>query len=153
MKREDTINDVCEAIDVDRRTIYGWIKRGLPSEGEGKARRFNLGEVAAWMKANKLTGAPGRPQEPLSAELVAARTRKELALADLHEMQLGRMRECLVDASDVARANAMKYAVIREVLLNIPETASPMLVGLAIHEIERVLAEAVRDALGHLSKQ
>ena len=42
------VKDVQEMFDVDRTTVYNWIKHGLPSYKVGGGRRFELEEVKQW---------------------------------------------------------------------------------------------------------
>jgi excisionase family DNA binding protein len=42
------VKEVQEMFDVDRTTVYNWIKTGLPSYKVGGSRRFKLEEVKQW---------------------------------------------------------------------------------------------------------
>ena len=42
------VSDVQKMFDIDRTTVYNWIKMGLPSYRVGGGRRFHLEEVKAW---------------------------------------------------------------------------------------------------------
>ncbi len=61
--RAATTADLAERFAVDIKTINRWVARGCPHDGGGRGRPclFNRGEVVAWLAAEGLTGADGRP--------------------------------------------------------------------------------------------
>jgi excisionase family DNA binding protein len=156
MTRTLTTTELCELFDITQKTVQRWVARGCPCDRRsGKARMFNGDEVAAWMKENKLTGNVGAPSEatgPVGEQLKAAKLRKELAMAEKHEIALAREKGLLVEAAKVEAENVEKFTLIRNRLLGLPAQASSFLVGRSAVEIEGELDRRVKEILVELSK-
>jgi len=45
-----TMKQICELLQVEERTIYNYIKAGMPAYKMGKAWRFIESEVDEWVK-------------------------------------------------------------------------------------------------------
>lgn len=41
---------LAEYLDIERKTLDAWIKKGLPCYKHGRTYRFDLDEVKAWLK-------------------------------------------------------------------------------------------------------
>jgi phage terminase Nu1 subunit (DNA packaging protein) len=151
--RDKTTEETCEEFEVDESTIKRWIERGLPCdrEGRGVPRLFDFAEVAAWKIQNNVTGEAGRPAETDDA-LKAAKTRKELALAEKHEIELARVKGLLVDKAVVESANIQKFTVIRNKFLGLAASIAPMLEGQDPASIEVLLDQRIREILEELSR-
>lgn len=46
-----TGQELCDLLKIDADQLAAWLDAGLPAQGKGKRRRFDEGEVRAWMKA------------------------------------------------------------------------------------------------------
>lgn len=44
------MKDICEKLGVGSRTIFNYIKRGMPAYKVGKAWRFDEAEIVEWIK-------------------------------------------------------------------------------------------------------
>jgi phage terminase Nu1 subunit (DNA packaging protein) len=152
IERNISTDDVCALFDVDTRTVTRWVTSGCPCDRSGKARKFNAGEVAAWMKENGITGERGRPLDP-NDQLKAAKIRKESALAERYEIELARAKALLVSKAEVEAGNITKFTVIRNKLMGMASSLAPSLEGLSVPEIERQIEARVVTVLKELSKE
>jgi phage terminase Nu1 subunit (DNA packaging protein) len=147
--------DLAELFDVEDRTVRNWVARGAPCSGKGIKRRFDGDEVAAWLKANGLTGAHGRPEEKFDPTdpLKLAKLRKENAMAEYREIQVGEKKGLLIDKAEAERFNVQKFMTVRNKMLGLSASVSPVLVGLSAPDIERVLDERITEILTELSRE
>jgi phage terminase Nu1 subunit (DNA packaging protein) len=112
--------------------MRGVKKHELPSAGESGGRK----------RSHDVTVSP--------TSLHSARTRKEIALAELREIEVRRKREDLVDAGDVAREWAAIIRAVRAAVLAVPSRVRARLPHLTPHD-GLVLDEEVRAALTTLA--
>jgi phage terminase Nu1 subunit (DNA packaging protein) len=154
MDRKQTTQDICETFDVNERTVANWVKRKCPCDkgGKGRLRMFDEGEVAAWIKDNGLVGKVGKPSGPLGDQLAAAKIRKELALAEKHELAVTERKALLILKSEAEQLNVAKFTVIRNKLLGLPSSAAPALLGKSVEEIQQLLRKRVEEVLTELSQ-
>lgn len=151
--RDKTTDDICELLDIDESTLKRWVAAGLPCNTNGKkSRKFDEGEVAAWMKTNRKTGKPGRPQTEDGKEFMAAKIRKENALATRYEIEIDQIRGKLLNKSDVESSNVQKVSALRNGLLSLPASLAPGLEGLGAAEIQAEIEGAVKNLLEQFSK-
>lgn len=61
--RTASIDDYAAAVQIGRRTVEGWIKRGLPTLGSGRGRRIDLGRADAWVRANGIDASEAEARE------------------------------------------------------------------------------------------
>lgn len=153
--RESTVDDVSNELGVHGHTVRGWIKRPLnpcPHERKGgRDLRFDIAEVRAWMTTNGVTGQQGRPPGPSSANLEAAKLRKESALADKYEIQVERERGQVVPFSEVKARWVELITTAKNKLLGVPSAAAPLCVGRDAGEIQTILEDRINEALSELS--
>lgn len=151
MARTETSADVCDMFEISDRQLQRWVKKGVPHDGggKGKPRKFNVDEVAAWMRDNNVgTDDPDDPDE-----LRAAKIRKENALADKHEIAVEVSRGLLVEAEAVEREWIRIATVIRTKLESLPASVAASLEGRSAVEIEHVLDDRIREVLTELSQR
>src|SRR4051794_4828265 len=103
------------------------------------------------MKEINLTGTVGKPSEPMSEQLAAAKLRKELALAEKHEVSVASEKATLVLAADVERTSLERFTTIRNWFLSLPAVVSAPLVGRSALQIEHELEGRVKEILVELS--
>ena len=72
----------------------------------------------------------GRPDTGARTTEKEARRRKEVALAELRELEVAQQRGLLLRRGDVERTWAETAAMLRDAVLRIPDMAAPQLVGL-----------------------
>lgn len=103
------------------------------------------------MKSHEQPKQPGRPGRKVSpTSLHSARTRKELALAELREMEVRQKRGTLLDADAVAREWASVLRQVRAGMLAVPSRVRARLPHLTAHDAA-VLDEELRQALAALA--
>jgi phage terminase Nu1 subunit (DNA packaging protein) len=153
-----TTQELGETLGVGRETIQRYISQGLPIAQRSNRRqphKFDLDVVTAWMVEHGRTGHRGRPsdltagaadsngdggdgEDPLAA-FRAAKTRKEVALADVHEFKAAQLRAELILRREVVAALIAKVTVIRTRLLKLADTMPAKLVGREEREAKRIL--------------
>ncbi len=144
-------SDVAAEFDVGRNAVITWARdKDCPHDGgEGKPYRFDIAEVAAWMRDNNLTGKPGRPQSAQSATREEADLRKTNAMADNWEIRNAKELRDLLPAAEVKRAWSAVAQEVRSKVLGTAASVGPSLVGMAaqeiITELERALSEAMQS--------
>jgi phage terminase Nu1 subunit (DNA packaging protein) len=141
-------------MDVRIQTVHDWAKRGCPhTPGRGrKPARYDLAEVAAWLKANNLTGQQGRPTDiPDSPGLEEARLRKENALASKYELQVAREKRDLVPADEVKTVFMEEVNRAKSRLNGLPADVAGACVGLDAGEIQTILQGRVDQILNDLA--
>jgi len=155
MKRDKTTDDICEILDIDESTLKRWVGMGLPCTRGGKRvpRQFNEGEVVAWMRANKLTGKPGRPLSEGGKDLQAAKLRKENAMARKYELENARTEGELLDRGEVEQQRVQRVVALRGGLLTLPASLAPALEGRSAAEIEAAIEAAVERLLTQFAKE
>lgn len=157
LARASTLEDVANELGLHGHTVRSWIKRPVnpcPHERlHGRDLRFNVPEVKAWMTANGVTGRQGRPAQPSSENLEAAKLRKESALADKYEIQVERDRGLLVPFSDVKARWVELVTTARNKLLALPATVAPLLAGRDAVEVQTILEQRVNEALSELEHE
>jgi len=153
-KRESTTEEVAELLDVDRATILRWSGEGLPHDKPQKKQagnRYDVAEVAAWMKANNRTGEVGRPADSDSA-LVGHKTRKEKALADRYERENAVAAGLLIDAAAEQKRDIQKITLVRNRLCGLGAALSPQLEGLDGAQRQSAIDAAVEEILQEFSR-
>ena len=123
------------ALDLSAPAITKLKKQGMPVHSVAAAQQWrqdrqNVAQRKPW-PGRTAPAAPAAPAAP-PAEFVhgeshdAARTRREIAEADLAELKLGELHGELVRAADVRASYARRLASLRESLLQIPARLAPI---------------------------
>lgn len=142
---EFTINALSGALGMDRRTLGDRFRDIEPSRVEGKAKLFSLLQILTALAADFLP-------ENSDVDLNEARRRRELALAQLAELDLQERRGEVIGASEVESTWATVITNVRSRLLSLPTKAAPMLQGVTgLAETNEVLRGLVYEALRELS--
>jgi phage terminase Nu1 subunit (DNA packaging protein) len=102
------------------------------------------------MESEQAPRRRGRPPAPGEA-LQAARRRKEVALADLRELEVNRRRGQLLDATAVEREWAGVLRAVRAGVLAVASRVRARLPHLTAHDAQ-VLDEELRAALAALGE-
>jgi phage terminase Nu1 subunit (DNA packaging protein) len=152
--RKFSSQDVADALDVRIQTVHDWAKRGCPhTPGRGRnPARYDLAEVASWMKDNKLTGRQGRPAESEdSPDLEKARLRKENALASKYELQVARERRTLVPTDEIKELFMEVVSRAKSQMSGLPADVAGACVGLDAGDIQVLLESRVTQILNDLA--
>ncbi len=128
-------------------------RAGLPGDPEPEEEEEpDPVEVEAEAEA-EVEIPPIRDEDGSDAELLlAAKLRKEIALASRHELTVQKLRGELLDASDVRVQRLRRIEVVKAGLLALGARIAPRAVGLDAQAIEGVIEEEVRLLLGEYSK-
>lgn len=156
-----TVADVAELLGVTDRQVRNWIKdKGLPANSDPRGRTLDWPETLRWYVAFRIAenggnGGNRKPSNPDAEPLEtmnAALARKTRAEADLKELQLARERGEVAAISDVERVLASANKSIQTLILALPSSLAPQLIGLADRaKIYAVIDRGVRATLGNLA--
>lgn len=156
-KREEfmTMQDFAARRSVSKPAVTKWKKAGLPMHG-GRVRVL---AAEKWLKDNNL-GQPrvAKPRTAKAAQvdeitpdgetLAQANRRKEIALANLREIDEAERRAELVDVGKMEQAWSGVGQTIRDALLGLPDKMTPTLAALTDKkQIRSYLMESLRQAL------
>lgn len=147
--RSETAADICEQLDIAKSTLEKYVKRGCPhTKGKpGKPNRYDVTEVAAWMRSENLTGNPGQPRRVDSPDLEAARLRKENAMARNWELRNDEAEGRLVDADEVTSRWGSIGAAVRNSLESMGEQIAHRVVGKSDRDAARIIDDEVKRRL------
>jgi hypothetical protein len=117
-----------------------------PHDREGQRCVYNAAEYRAWMDEEGLTGERGGQRED-SADLEAARLRKENALAAKYELQVEKERGLVVDRAAYRTEWITRIAAAKNKLIGMPAQIAPALIGLDAGDIEHQLRDRVEQII------
>jgi hypothetical protein len=125
------------------------IKRlDIPQDPDGKVHVAEADRLWPWLSdrsAGTTAGTEGEPSAPTYAE---AKRRKELAVAEMRELELERMRGNLISLDYLDQQLSGCLMGVRGVLLSMPGKWAPALVGVAtVARAQLVLQEAIDEAM------
>ena len=107
--------ELAEALAIHRQTVVKWVAGGMPIAvrgGRGRTHLYRESEVLQWLESRDAENAE------TVVDLTAARTRKELALADVSELKAGEMRGDLLSREEVETAWRAENSAVRAMLLS-----------------------------------
>ena len=105
-------------------------------------------DVAARHAADK-----GKQAPVVNEKRVGAQTRKDMAQADLAEMERDKMRGLLIERAEVDRALADLVAFARQGVENLPHRVAPQLVGKDFDQIMAMMKQEVGVMMGDMHKE
>lgn len=114
---------------------------------------YDAGEVAAWMRANDLTGDVGRPVTQQSASMDEANLRKTNAMADNWQIRNAKELRELLPASEVSRAWSRIAMRVRAQVLAVPDSAGPAMDGMTAAERITEMKTRLEEALEQLDPE
>jgi hypothetical protein len=150
MKRENTVNEICEEFDITPITLNRWIDKGCPVTGTGRGKKFDKGEVALWVKQNNISGKVGRPAAPISQAIQEATLRKILALAEGYEINIAKQLGELVLAEDAKAAITSQITVAKQKLINLGAAIAPSLEGMPASTIQTIIENRINEVLNEI---
>ena len=102
--------------------------------------------------AGRKPSSPPPDQPTIEADYNAARARREQALAELAEIELGTKRGELIPADQVEQAWSAIVSVMRQRLLSLPSRLAAVVPGHSTHqETEAAAMKLVRECLTDLA--
>ncbi len=149
---------------LNRTTICRQVKSGLIPRGADGL--INVAE-ADLARANNLDPSRGRRREAAvgaskrapasgfenSSTYLSARTRKEMAIAELRELDAARIKGEYLLATEVKETWAKAITSARSTILQWPARLAPRLIGISdVRQAEAIINQQVRELLTELSQ-
>ena len=138
---------LAKTFKVSPNTVTDWIRRGCPyTKQRDGSYLFDHKEVLAWREKTRSVRVTG------DKTLAAAQIRKENALAELRELELGRKKGELIERVKV-EADAFRIGrTVRDALLALPDRLSGVLAAESSQQkIHALLTKEFRQCLEALS--
>ena len=146
-KKYFTKNELATIFGVSTTTVDNWLFKGLPFEKKGtrgKSYKFSLPEVIEWRINTK------KNQDVADLTLEDIRKRKELADAEMKELELEEKKGSLVPVEEVKKEASALAVIVGQRLYSIPSKIAPFCYGKSIGEIKDIIYEAIDEAIGDL---
>lgn len=137
--------ELCEALDVDRKTLFNWMKK----EGAPETRPDGRYDVTAWREFAKTIGRRGDGYGDETPDTIRERARNVLLQNEKLEFQIKVLKKEFVPAGDVEKWGAELGVEIRKTIASI-HIVAPSIVGLTIAEAESRLKELEDEILTKL---
>lgn len=153
INRTATSQDVSNELDISRSTLRKYKSMGCPCDegGPGKADRFSIVEIAAWMDREGITGKTGRPASPVSAERDEWETRRIKALALRYELELEKSRGEVVAVAEVERAWVGEAQRTRHSMMGVGAAVSSRWGGPDAGKLQAAIDAEISERLTRLS--
>ena len=167
--------DLAEALGLHKSVLSRYVRKGMPTHSVEAAKAWytqNIG-VRSRTEPNPASAAPAAyltPPAPIfprsdvivanvvsdpgaDEDFQAARTRREIAEANLAEMREAELEGKLIRVDVIRAAWAKRVASTRDALLQIPSRVSPTLAAQSdVDQVARLLEDELRQALAELSR-
>lgn len=144
--REELLNH----LNINPDTLTEYQKEGLPIHKKGAGRskaQYILEDVTDWLDAN------GKKYGQTKESLQEAKTRREIALATMAELELKELEGELVRLSDVTDEFEKQLINVKQKLLVLPSKVAGAVLGMTdINQIKEVIEREIYTALEELSK-
>lgn len=144
-----TRNELAELLDVDLRTVDGWLRRGCPivsKGGRGRAHEIDSADVVRWLQDR---AAEGRARV---ISLDEARLRKTIAEAGLAELELDSARRMFAPIDMVAEVLGTVVGAVSRSIEALPAEVAPSVAApRSPAACRRLLEDAFAAALEALS--
>ena len=168
--------DIAEALGLHKSVLSRYVRKGMPTHSVEAAKAWytqNIGVRSrtepspARVEAEAYVPPPAPVFPALGGKIVAgvvsgpgsdedfqaARTRREIAEANLAEMREAELEGKLIRVEVIRAAWAKRVASTRDALLQIPSRVSPTLAAQSdVDQVARLLEDELRQALAELSR-
>lgn len=139
---------LAEIVGCTEETLTQWQKQGMPillSRLGREGNQYETTAVLSWLEARRQSDAPPTDYD-------TERTRKVKLEADILALQKAQLEGRLIPADKAEQAWAALVAAFRSRMLSIPSKCAPPIAGLeSFIEVERLLSDAIHDALAELA--
>lgn len=139
---------LAEIIGCTEETLTQWQKQGMPillSRMGREGNQYETTAVLSWLEARRQSDAPPTDYD-------TERTRKVKLEADILALQKSQLEGRLIPADKAEQAWFALTAAFRSRMLSIPSKCAPQITGLeSFIEVERLLSDAIHDALAELA--
>lgn len=151
-------SELASTLGITSRTLTRWVKDGCPCNVRSPKRLYVLDDVVSWARREgknipAIELKPGDDGYDAKAMYELGRARKVVAEAEIAEMKSAQQRGEVVEVSAVEEEWRRVGSVTRVRMQQIPGDVSRSLVGLEAGEIEKLLTEAVADALSGVGEE
>lgn len=133
-------HELAGLLNVDRKTINRWKKQ----KGAPEARADGRHDVAAWRQFKSTRKAGIRDGDD---ELPGERNRKEKLQNDKLAVQIEILKKEWVPVASVEADVGQMVLQAKSVLLGLPAALAPQVVGSSLADAERLIRDAINDAL------
>ena len=136
-------------LGIHRNTLYSWVERGCPYVKKADRLRgidwkFDSGEVVQWRLDQAIQDAIADTSTATENEL---RRRKLAAETVLAELQTAKARGEVGSLDEFERVVTNGSIEIRKRLQQMADRVAPMVIGLKVSEVKRILRDEVDQAL------
>lgn len=141
---------------VNTTTIYRWIRDGMPvyrmgSKGRGAGHQFNSVDVNKWIKDKALAAAGSGDKHAITFD--EAKRRKELANAEMAELNLAKEQGKVVDLEELERSLSHRFAEMTSRIRKVPErVVNRVLASETEVEVKEILLSELDQCLELLSR-
>jgi hypothetical protein len=162
--------DLAEALDLHKSVLSRYVRKGMPTHSVEAAKSWHTQNVGVRSRSQGAAPdssldlgsypdpvAPAFP--PLGAgfgtdeDFQAARTRREIAEANLAEMREAELEGKLIRVDAIRAAWAKRVSSTRDALLQLPSRLAPVLAAQTdVDQVARVLEDGLRQALAELAR-
>lgn len=136
--------ELAKAIGVDRKTLWRWKKN--PTFPEARADgRYNIQEVVQWKEKHGETAGNLISKESEQVKSIQLHNEKL-------ELQIGILKGDYTPNSELSQQVTEMIISAKRQLLSLPSSLAPQVVGENVASAERILKQAILDALKTLSE-
>lgn len=135
--------ELADVFGVSPPTVDAWLRAGCPIEQRGSrgvAAQYDTARVAKWRQERAIQDATGDTQQD-SDEIERRTKRAKMRQA---ELELAKEMGLVAPIDEFRRAQAARYAIIRQNVMNVAQRAALQLVG---EKDEAVFKEKLRKEL------
>jgi phage terminase Nu1 subunit (DNA packaging protein) len=141
--RVDTHEKVARAFGVSVRTIYHWIKDGMPICRGGK---YDLLEIRTWRLARSPKTGSRKNSAKENWETIFRKHKALLARIEFEERMGQLILRGVVEKELIALSMAVKTA-----LLSLPKELAPQLEGLSVRQINDIMNRRIKEVIRRIS--
>jgi phage terminase Nu1 subunit (DNA packaging protein) len=148
--------DFADAMGVSKAMVTKYVRKGLPVTPHGA---IDLASGREWVEKNidrlppAAHGSRKKDKTDRSGEdLTMARTRKESALASLHELELRLRENELAEVSDIAAVWESLVSAAQNRMLGLASKLARMLTTGDVQERQEIIEREIRSALSSLTE-
>ncbi|MDP2077331.1 MAG: hypothetical protein Q8J85_04745 [Sulfuricurvum sp.] len=144
--------DTAILLNVTTRSIQGYKEKGIPIT-DSKPPKYPAREVVLWAIKNGVIDFALSTVTSAELEALPPRERKDLADAQLKELELAKKRGEVISVAEALEENSRVLVAFRARILSIPSSVAPSIVTCeTVAEANAMLTSACYDALEELSR-
>ncbi len=153
MPRKLNARECADELGLSVELVRDYMMRGCPHTkgGRGRPNKLDADEVAAWMKAEGLTGNPGRPTEE-SPDIEAAKLREINLRCRKHELDVAEREHQLLPTEEVKQFVGEAISVFRNNWAGFAAGVVPQLQGRDAAEQQGILEKRSEEFFTSLGK-